>query len=145
LALFLKLSTDLLKDVFKGLKFKKRLLKYLNLQLKIKEFWSVIDHRLSSDTTTKKALKIKEDICAFICQVQHYSLQIKKCGSISCHICKPVCLVFKSLHYLPDPVPGDDSYYKSFEELYSSTTTEYSKKTNKRHTLPNSMQKMLVL
>ena len=50
-----------------------------------------------------------------------------KCGNTSCLICKPVRLdldIFKSLHYLPDPVPGDDGHYKSFEELYGTITTE---------------------
>jgi len=33
--------------------------------------------------------------------------------------------VFKSLYYyLPDPIPGDDGHYKSFDELYGTTTTE---------------------
>ncbi|CAB4438909.1 unnamed protein product, partial [Rhizophagus irregularis] len=52
---------------------------------------------------------------------------IKKCGESTCTICRlPRCLPedFEQLHRLPDPVPGDDLHYKSFEELYGKQTTE---------------------
>ena len=45
----------------------------------------------------------------------------------TCTICRlPRCLPedFEQLHRLPDPVPGDDLHYKSFEELYGKQTTE---------------------
>ncbi|CAG8473433.1 7115_t:CDS:2 [Scutellospora calospora] len=44
---------------------------------------------------------------------------------------------FEQLHCLPDPIPEDDLYYKSFEELYSMRTTE-----NHRPSLINSKTKM---
>ena len=31
---------------------------------------------------------------------------------------------FEQLHHLPDPVPGEDMHYKSFEDLYGTQTTE---------------------
>ncbi|CAG8853289.1 40035_t:CDS:1, partial [Gigaspora margarita] len=31
---------------------------------------------------------------------------------------------FELLKQLPDPIPGNDLHYKSFEELYGTTTTE---------------------
>ena len=31
---------------------------------------------------------------------------------------------FEQLHRLPDPVPGEDMHYKSFEDLYGTQTTE---------------------
>jgi len=60
-----------------------------------------------------------------------------KCGNTSCQICKPVRLdleVFKSLHYLPDSVPGDDGHNKSFEELYGTTTTEQYRPSTRKPT-----------
>ena len=46
--------------------------------------------------------------------------QIKKCGSESCGMCRPVRLPkedFDQLHFLQDPVPGDDGHYKAFKDL----------------------------
>ena len=31
---------------------------------------------------------------------------------------------FKTLHFLPDPTPGDDDHYKKFVDVYGSATTE---------------------
>lgn len=61
------------------------------------------------------------------CTTRHYYFTIKKCGESDCTICRPPrCLAedFEQLHRLPDPVPGDDLHYKSFEELYGTETTE---------------------
>ncbi|CAG8854240.1 37007_t:CDS:1, partial [Gigaspora margarita] len=61
------------------------------------------------------------------CTMRHYSFTIKKCGKDNCSICRPPrCLreIFDQLFPLPDPVPGNDLHYKSFEELYGSETTE---------------------
>ena len=58
---------------------------------------------------------------------RHYSFTIKKCGEPACTICRPPhCSPedFEQLYRLPDPVPGDDMHYKSFEELYGKKTTE---------------------
>ena len=122
----LKPCTGLLKDVFIRLELKGKVFKIFEAVTadELEEFWSVlllIDHTITIDTTTKKVLKSKEDMCAFIkhcCRVRHYSFQFKKCGKALCSICKPVCLdpdTFSSLHYLPDPIPGNDGHFKSFE------------------------------
>ena len=61
------------------------------------------------------------------CKARHYYFSIKKCGEPTCTICRPLrCSPedFEQLHYLPDPVPGEDLHYKSFEELYGMQTTE---------------------
>ena len=61
------------------------------------------------------------------CKARHYSFSIKKCGEPTCTICRPPrCLLedFEQLHHLPNPVPGEDLHYKSFEELYGMQTTE---------------------
>lgn len=61
------------------------------------------------------------------CKARHYSFSIKKCGEPTCTICRPLrCSPedFEQLHHLPDPVPGEDLHYKSFEELYGMQTTE---------------------
>jgi len=53
------------------------------------------------------------------CTARHYSFTIKKCGEPTCTICRPPrCLPedFEQLHRLPDPQPGEDMHYKSFEE-----------------------------
>ncbi|CAG8848573.1 37222_t:CDS:2, partial [Gigaspora margarita] len=45
----------------------------------------------------------------------------------SCTICRsPRSSLedFEQLHCLPDPIPGDDLHYKSFEEVYGIRTTE---------------------
>jgi len=51
-----------------------------------------------------------------------------KCGSIECDICKPhVRLpkdIFNTIHFLPDPVPGEDGHYKTLEQLLCSVTDE---------------------
>jgi len=59
------------------------------------------------------------------CVSLHYSFQIKKCGSESCSVCGPIRLpkpVFDQLHFLPDPVPGEDGHYKGFKDLLGTKT-----------------------
>ena len=61
------------------------------------------------------------------CIARHYFFSIKKCGELDCTICRPPrCSPedFEQLYRLPDPVPGEDLHYKSFEELYGKQTTE---------------------
>ncbi|RIB27039.1 hypothetical protein C2G38_2161560 [Gigaspora rosea] len=75
---------------------------------------------------TYDAPQLKEfmDHCCF---ARHYFFSIKKCGKIGCLICRPYRCTpeeFELLGQLPDPVPGDDLYYKSFKELYGTSTTE---------------------
>ena len=74
------------------------------------------------------------------CTTRHYSFTIKKCGESSCTICRPPRYSpedFEQLHRLPDPVPGEDMHYKSFEELYGKQTTE-----DHRPSLKNTKTKM---
>ena len=96
----------------------------------IESFWEIleqVDETLTSSDTTKKAIKNKKNFLHFIdhcCQVSHYSFQVKKCGKPDCTTCKPVRMdpvVFDSLHFLPNPVPGLDDHYKSFEEVYGQS------------------------
>ncbi len=73
------------------------------------------------------------------CTARHYSFTIKKCGEPGCTICHPPrCSPedFEQLHCLPDPEPGEDMHYKSFEELYGKETTE-----NHRPSLKNTKSK----
>lgn len=61
------------------------------------------------------------------CKSRHYFFSIKKCGESTCTICRPIRCpteVFEQLHHLPDPVPGEDLHYISFEKLYGTPTTE---------------------
>ena len=49
------------------------------------------------------------------CKGRHYFFSIKKCGESTCTICRPLrCSPedFEQLHYLPDPVPGEDMHLK---------------------------------
>ena len=58
--------------------------------------------------------------------MRHYVFGIKKCGETHCKLCKPVRMpqdVFKTLHFLPDPLARGD-HYVPFEELYGVPTTE---------------------
>jgi len=95
---------------------------------------------------TKKLLPAKTGFVAFLrhcCVVRHYSFQIKKCGLDTCSICKPVRLSkesFLKLHYLPDPVPGEENHFKRFKHVYGTVTSEEFRpslqKRSKRKTLP---------
>ena len=83
-----------------------------------------IDSTIQKDESlTKKNLPSKQELTAFLkhcCTRCHYSFQIKKCGPKSCGMCGPVRLpneVFDQLHFLPDPVPGDDGHYRAFKDL----------------------------
>ena len=81
-------------------------------------------------TTWLTYLCLKLNLQEFIehcCTSKHYFFSIKKCGESACTIYRPSrCLLkdFEQLYHLPDPVPGEDLHYKSFEELYSKQTTE---------------------
>ncbi|CAG8721519.1 15037_t:CDS:1, partial [Cetraspora pellucida] len=58
---------------------------------------------------------------------QHYFFAIKKCEKDNCTICRPSCCSqekFEQLYCLPDPVPGEDFHYKSFDKLYETVTNK---------------------
>ncbi|CAG8721321.1 4725_t:CDS:2 [Gigaspora margarita] len=95
----------------------------------------------------RTAADIKKKFFDHGCIARHYFFLIKKCSKLSCNICRPPhCSLedFEQLHCFPDPVPGDNLYYKSFEELYSMQMTEnhrlslinLNKKTKPKHTMP---------
>jgi hypothetical protein len=78
------------------------------------------------------------------CCRHHYFFEIKKCGKDGCDICKPVRLpqeVFQQIKPFPNPEPGADDHYKSFEQIYGKETTEkfrpsFQNKPKKKRTLP---------
>ena len=115
---------------------------------------SMWDELLAIDSTverneslTNKNITSKQGLAAFLehcCTRHHYCFQIKKCGSDSCDICKPVRLpkdTFAKIHLLPDPVPGEDGHYKCFDDFLGSETDEshrpsHKVKSKKKKTLP---------
>ncbi|CAB5350493.1 unnamed protein product [Rhizophagus irregularis] len=102
-------------------------------EIEMEKFWETIqlvDDSVTHEDRTAEHIKQRLFLQEFIehcCTARHYSFTIKKCGESTCTICHlPRCLPedFEQLHRLPDPVPGDDLHYKSFEELYGKQTTE---------------------
>ena len=125
----------LLHDIMKRLELKGQAFEVFDAATddEIESFWEillVIESSLEVEDTTQRAIKDKEQLNAFFnhcCEFRHYSFQVKKCGSPTCSICKPVRLDsnrFNTLHFLPSPVPADDGHYHPFEQVYGSKTTE---------------------
>ena len=115
----------------------------------IHEMWSIlklVDPTLtSSGRLRKSSLDSKPQLKKFMdhcCVTRKYMFQIKKCGSLTCSICKPPHLpqeIFEQIKLLPDPMPGEN--YKPFSEVYGTTTSKEhcpssTKKTKRRKTLP---------
>ena len=99
----------------------------------IEAFWEVlqqVDETLTSSDTTKKAIKDKAALTEFLnhcCRLSHYSFQVKKSVGNQTTICKPVRMdpvVFSSIHFLPNLVPGVDDHYMSFQEAYGQPTSD---------------------
>ena len=142
----------LLSDIFQRLHLKDKAVKVSPsaTQTRMEELnknLDAIEEVSLTEKTPKSILKKLPKLAAFIdhcCQSRHYSFCIKKCGEPTCEVCQPVRLpsqVFKSLHFLPDPVPSDDEHYKLFDEVYGSETTEMHRpslvqKSKRRMTLP---------
>ncbi|CAG8471253.1 40448_t:CDS:10 [Gigaspora margarita] len=85
-------------------------------------------------TTDKNIKKFWENIS--LANTKHYFFTIKKCGKIKCPICSPPRSppeIFSRLFHLPDLVPGEDLYYKPFNELYGSLTTENANKLSDKN------------
>ncbi len=146
----LKPPISLLRDIMGRLELKGEAFEVYNAATEdeITEFWStllLIDKSLTMQDTTKKHMKDRKDMCAFInycCQSRHYSFQIKKCGQSSCKICKPVRMddnIFGATHSLPDPVPNGDGHYKSFSDLYGQPTTENFRPSLKHSPTPTKL------
>ncbi|RHZ79314.1 hypothetical protein Glove_149g107 [Diversispora epigaea] len=105
-----------------------------SLQTPINLISDVFNHRTAEQIKRKPLLQEFLNHC---CTARHYFFVIKKCGKSACTICYPLCCSqkeFEQLHYLPDPVPGDDLHYKPFEKLYGIQTTEQHRPS--LHTMP---------
>ena len=117
----------------------------------IDKMWSIlklVDPTLTfSDTLRKSSLDSKPQLKKFMdhcCVIHKYIFQIKKCGSLTCSICKPPHLpqeIFKQSKFLPDPMHRKEGHYKPFSDVYGTTTSEEhcsssTKKTKRRKTLP---------
>ena len=143
----------LLTQIFARLQLKEKKFTVFNtasLQ-SIEELWrelQSVDFTLtSSENLTKRTLQTKpalKDFLAHCCVQRKYMFQVKKCGSLTCSMCKPPRLsaeVFNRLKYVPDPVPGEEGHYKPFAEVYGTNTTEQyvpsmMSKTQRKKTLP---------
>ena len=143
----------LLTQIFARLQLKEKKFTVFNtasLQ-SIEELWrelqSVDSTLTSSENLTKRTLQTKpalKDFLAHCCVQRKYMFQVKKCGSLTCSMCKPPRLsaeVFNRLKYVPDPVPGEEGHYKPFVEVYGTNTTEQyvpsmMSKTQRKRTLP---------
>ena len=101
-----------------------------------------------------KRVSLPPGIQAFLkhcCYERHYSFEIRKCGDMNCKLCKPPRLppeIFKKLHSLPNPMPGDDGHYKPFGEVFGKETSEehrpsLNKITSKRLPFYPSVQHVL--
>lgn len=143
----------LLSDIIHRLKLNGKYFQVFSAasELEIKEVWNTLhsidstlnheDKHLKASLTSHPLLK---DFLSHCCQLRHYSFSIKKCEDSSCDICKPPRLpreIFAQVHHLPDPIPASDGHYKSFEEVFGTTTTEtyhpsLSKRSGKTKTLP---------
>ena len=94
-----------------------------DLDLMWSEVQKVDSALMKDESLTKRSLPSKPDLVSFFehcCVRHHYCFQIKKCGAVECSICKPPKLskeIFDTIHFLPDPVPQEDSHYKPFQEL----------------------------
>ncbi|CAB4484550.1 unnamed protein product [Rhizophagus irregularis] len=90
-----------------------------------------IDNLLTMEDNSKRSIQNKIKFLEFYnhcCRSRHYFFEIKKCGSLDWHICKPVRCdseTWLKVHNFPDPIPSlDGKKYKSFEELYGQETSE---------------------
>lgn len=108
----------LLTQIFERLQLKEKFTVFNTASLQsIEELWreleSVDSTLTSSENLTKRTLQTKpapKDFLANCCVQRKYMFQVKKCGSLTCSMCKPPRLsaeVFNRLKYVPDPVPGE--------------------------------------
>ena len=117
----------------------------------ISDFWGAliaVDATLREDIKyTKKTFADYPAAIEFIrhcCQVTHYAFDIVKCGSSTCHMCKPNRLaedILNSIHHIPLPITNEDGHYASFSALFGTQTFEkhrpsFTSKTSKKNTLP---------
>ena len=119
---------ELLSNILEHLKLKDDIFQVFESydDNKLDVVWEIleqVDSSLSRADTTQDAIKTLKDIQQFLshcCQARKYSFCIKKCGSGSCKICKPVRMdhgVFDTLRHLPDPSINlsEPEHYLSFD------------------------------
>ncbi|XP_056008509.1 uncharacterized protein LOC130051170 [Ostrea edulis] len=88
----------------------------------------VLNSDLTVDMSTAELRKMK-NLQTFLSDhgsSSHYMFQLKKCSSCAyCTVINPPRLPddeFQSLHFLPNPVAGEDGQYLSFQEMYGQET-----------------------
>ena len=96
-------------------------------------------HSLSAKSLTPRLVEVFQHCC----RERHYFFEIKKCGEVSCSICRPVRAHLPSdvkLEHLPDPMPGSEGHYKPFNEVFGTATSEHHRPSlnnrGKKKTLP---------
>lgn len=73
-----------------------------------------------TQTDTMANLKNRPRLVKFMethCLQRHYHFSVKKCGVAGCEFCFDITMPledFEQLHFLPDPVPGEEGHYQPF-------------------------------
>ncbi|XP_041376463.1 uncharacterized protein LOC121388971 isoform X2 [Gigantopelta aegis] len=97
----------------------------------IKDLIKVLDGDVDLDKLS--GLAHSSPLCEFMtkhCRIRHYTFQILKCTDADCTYCTALCPprlpeeVFRSLNFLPDPCVDMNKEYKTFDQLYSTSTTD---------------------
>ena len=135
----------LLSDIFQKLQLKEENVSCISpvTDHEISEMWEelkCIDTECGGPQSlkTKSAIAEKASLSQFFshcCQERHYYFEIKKCGKAYCRICKPIRLdssIFQKIHQFPDPVPGENDHYKSFDDIYGQNATEEHRPSMKK-------------
>ena len=75
----------------------------------------LIDESLTTEDNSKKSIQNKFKFLEFYnhcCRSRHYFFEIKKCGLLDCHICKPIRCdseTWLKVYNFPDPIPTLDN------------------------------------
>ncbi|XP_063434558.1 uncharacterized protein LOC134715936 [Mytilus trossulus] len=98
----------------------------------------VLNKELKVDMSSGELRKVKQvqDFIARHGRSSHYAFQLKKCNDCPyCEINPPRIPEdkFQDLHFLPNPVPGENNQYKSFSELYGQNTGEEQHRPGAAH------------
>ena len=121
-----------LSDVVRRLELKEKKFQIFTAatQDELDELWTslfVIDKEFQVRHNKKiNAKNLSHGVAEFLshcCRERHYFFDILKCRKSQCSICSPPRLPvtnFANLGHLPDPLPGNDGYYKPFDERLSS-------------------------
>lgn len=123
----------LLSDVFHRLELKSKKFQVVSsaTPAEIDDFWTaVLSIDDASDMYTKKTVADSPQLKNFLdhcCRIRLYSFGIKKSGSPTCSICKPVRLppdVFATLHHLLDPILGSEGHFLPFQDVFGTSISE---------------------